>query len=69
MTCCQEPKASQEQLSQKRQEDSNYKTLSGKGTSSNQEQPIIPNFCTAADLNFQQELNWPGGKKTGNSSK
>ena len=59
---------STEPLHRKGGEDSNLQISSGSGTSSNQERPIIPNFGTAADLNFRQEPAWPGGNKTGNFS-
>ena len=55
---------STEPLHRKGREDSNLQISSGSGTSSNQERPIIPNFGTAADLNFRQEPDWPGGKKS-----
>ena len=44
-------------------EDSNLKISSWSGISTNQRRPTIPNFGTAADLNFRQESDWTGGKK------
>ena len=48
---------STEPLHRKGWEDSNLQISSGSGTSSNQGRPAIPNFGTAADLNFRQEYN------------